>query len=122
MKSYHQYCPVARGAELFAERWTPIIIGNIKMGCHNFSEILRGAPGLSKTLLADRLRSLAQAGVVQVTPNPRGRGSVYHLTEAGEDLVKVVLELGNWGTSRAYGPLRSSLGQVPRLGPVGSAG
>src|SRR5690606_16887555 len=52
MRTYGQYCPIARGAEIFAERWTPLIICNLHLGCESFGEILEGAPGLSRTLLA----------------------------------------------------------------------
>lgn len=48
MRTYGQYCPIARGAEIFAERWTPLIVRNLHLGCGNFSEILEGAPGLSR--------------------------------------------------------------------------
>lgn len=97
MKGYGQYCPVARASEVFAERWTPIIVRNISLECHSFSEILRGAAGLSKTLLADRLRTLERAGIVDAAPNPRGRGSLYYLTEAGHELAEVCKSLGRWG-------------------------
>ncbi|MGH2705922.1 MAG: winged helix-turn-helix transcriptional regulator [Actinomycetota bacterium] len=97
MKGYGQYCPVARASEVFAERWTPIIVRNISLDCHSFNEILRGAGGLSKTLLADRLRTLGRAGIVRTVPNPRGRGSLYYLTPAGQELAEVCNVLGTWG-------------------------
>ena len=46
MRTYGQYCPIARGAEIFAERWTPLIVRNLYLGCGSFSEILEGAPPL----------------------------------------------------------------------------
>lgn len=97
MKSYGQYCPIARAAEVFAERWTPIIVRNIALGCHTFTEILEGAPGLSRSLLVDRLRTLERSGIVVAEPNARGRGSVYAFTEAGEELAEVCRTLGAWG-------------------------
>jgi DNA-binding HxlR family transcriptional regulator len=97
MKGYGQYCPVARASEVYAERWTPIIVRNISLRCHTFNEILRGAAGLSKTLLADRLRTLGRAGIVDAVPNLRGRGSLYYLTRAGEELAEVGKALGSWG-------------------------
>ena len=42
VRTYGQYCPIARGAEIFAERWTPLIIRNLYLGCGSFSEILEG--------------------------------------------------------------------------------
>ena len=66
MRTYGQYCPIARGAEIFAERWTPLIVRNLSLGCGNFSEILEGAPGLSRTLLSQRLKQLERLGIVRV--------------------------------------------------------
>jgi DNA-binding HxlR family transcriptional regulator len=68
MRTYGQSCPIARGAEIFAERWTPLIIRNVHMGCETFGEILDGAPGLSRTLLTQRLRQLERLGVVESAP------------------------------------------------------
>src|SRR5215207_581616 len=89
VRTYGQYCPIARGAEIFAERWTPLIIRNLYLGCANFSEILEGAPGLSRTLLSQRLKQLERLGVVEAAPKPDGRGHHYELTSAGHDLFTV---------------------------------
>ena len=95
MRTYGQYCPIARGAEIFAERWTPLIIRNLSLGCGSFSEILEGAPGLSRTLLSQRLKQLERVGVVASTRKSRGRH--YELTTAGHDLFRVCQSLGEWG-------------------------
>ncbi len=97
MRTYGQYCPIARATEVLAERWTPIIIRNLLNGSTTFTEILEDAPGISRTLLTGRLRELEKAGVVEIRPNPSGNGSVYHLTEAGEDLQDVIVSIGMWG-------------------------
>ena len=97
VRTYGQYCPIARGAEIFAERWTPLIIRNLYLGCGSFSEILEGAPGLSRTLLSQRLKQLERLGVVGSAPKPDGRGHHYKLTSAGHDLFTVCQSLGEWG-------------------------
>lgn len=97
MRTYGQYCPIARGAEIFAERWTPVIVRNLYLGCGSFSEILEGAPGLSRTLLSQRLKQLERLGIVDSEPKPAGRGRFYQLTPAGHDLFKVCVALGEWG-------------------------
>ncbi|HVD22281.1 MAG TPA: helix-turn-helix domain-containing protein, partial [Lapillicoccus sp.] len=97
MRTYGQYCPIARGAEIFAERWTPLIIRNVQLGCETFGEILEGAPGLSRTLLTQRLKQLERLGIVESTPKAHGRGHRYQLTSSGHDLFKVCETLGEWG-------------------------
>ncbi len=96
MGEYGQYCPVAKGSEIFAERWTPLVIRNLYIDCHSFSEILAGIPRMSRTLLAQRLRTLEREGIVQRRPNPTGRGSLYYLTPSGQELTRVCIELGTW--------------------------
>jgi DNA-binding HxlR family transcriptional regulator len=97
VRTYGQYCPIARGAEVFAERWTPLIVRNLSLGCGTFGEILEGAPGLSRTLLSQRLKQLERLGIVLSTSKPAGPGRHYELTRAGHDLFKVCVALGEWG-------------------------
>ena len=97
MKGYGQYCPIARGAEIFATRWTPIIVRNLLVGCRTFSEICDGAPGIPRTLLSDRLRMLELHGVVRRCARASGRGHDYELTESGRELAQVCGALGEWG-------------------------
>ena len=53
MRSYGQYCPIARASELLAERWSIIILRNIVLlSCRTFNEIADGVPGLSRGLLS----------------------------------------------------------------------
>ena len=95
MRSYGQYCPIALGAEVFAQRWTPIIIRNLYLGCVHFGDILDGAPGLPRSVLVERLRGLERDGVVERTEC--GRATRYTLTEMGRELNDVCLALGVWG-------------------------
>jgi DNA-binding HxlR family transcriptional regulator len=94
---YGQFCPVSRGAEIFAERWTPLILRELLNGSHRFSEMQLGLPRISRNLLTQRLSALSRAGVIERRPAVRGRGFSYHLTPAGEDLRAVVEALGAWG-------------------------
>lgn len=97
MSGYGQFCPVARASEIFAERWTPLILREIRAGHHHFTEILRGLHRVSPSVLGQRLRNLERVGVIETRPNPTGRGSTYHLTEAGRQLAEVIQALGVWG-------------------------
>lgn len=97
MPEYGQFCPVSRGAEVFAERWTPLILRELLNGSRRFSELQLGLPRISRNLLTQRLASLRSAGVIERRPAQRGRGFTYHLTPAGEELRPVVEALGAWG-------------------------
>jgi DNA-binding HxlR family transcriptional regulator len=104
VRTYGQYCPIARAAELLAERWSLIILRNILVGCLTFNDIAAGAPGLSRGLLSKRLKDLERAGVIEIRPKPDGRGSIYEPTQAGRGAAEVMVALQNWG--RKWAELR----------------
>ncbi len=97
MTRYGQYCPISRASEILAERWTPLVVRNLLLGCSTFNQIAGGVPGMSRSLLAQRLRSLEDAGVVASRPKQGRRGSEYELTEAGRALWDVIRPLAAWG-------------------------
>lgn len=97
MKSYGQFCPVAKAAELFCERWTPLIVRDLAAGATRFSELRRGVPMMSPTLLSRRLKQLEAEGVVERRPARNGRGYTYHLTDSGAEFVPLIEALGVWG-------------------------
>ncbi len=100
MKSiYGQFCPVAVASEIFAERWTPVILRELVLGSRRFNDIQRGVPRISRALLVKRLRELAAHGVLSIA------GGEYRLTEAGQELGEVVVHLGQWG-ARWTAPVR----------------
>jgi len=91
MSGYNQFCPVAQALEVLGERWTLLVIRELLCGSHRFSDLQRGVPLMSRSVLAQRLHSLCDAGVVE------RRHDGYHLTAAGEELRPIVLECGKWG-------------------------
>jgi DNA-binding HxlR family transcriptional regulator len=95
MIDYGQFCTVARGAEVIGQRWTPLVVRELLCGSTRFNDIHRGVPRISRSLLADRLRTLEEVGVVRRVR--RGSGVEYHLTSAGEELRPIVMALGHWG-------------------------
>jgi DNA-binding HxlR family transcriptional regulator len=102
MQGYGRYCPVAIGTEVLADRWTPLILRELFMGSVRFNEIARGLPGISRSLLSQRLKHLERKGVVERWPAPSGRGDEYRLTPAGRALQPVVLALGEWAIHWMY--------------------
>ncbi|HEY8092608.1 MAG TPA: helix-turn-helix domain-containing protein [Acidimicrobiales bacterium] len=95
-REYGQYCPVSLGSEVLADRWTPLILREMVLGNTRFNDIERGLPGISRTLLAQRLRHLERKGVLERRPARAGRGSEYHLTPAGQALEPIIMAMGEW--------------------------
>ena len=95
MRRYGQFCPVAKAAEIFCQRWSALILRNITWGAHRFSEIQRGVPMMSPTLLSQRLKELEKEGVVE--RRSEGRAVSYHLTRAGREFTPVIEAMGVWG-------------------------
>ena len=95
MKTFGQFCPLAQAAQLLCERWTLLIVREMIAGSTRFSELQKGVPLMSPTLLSARLKMLVEAGVIDQTGN---KGSyTYSLTKAGAELRPVVEMLGAWG-------------------------
>jgi DNA-binding HxlR family transcriptional regulator/putative sterol carrier protein len=98
-KSYNQYCGLAYALDIVGERWTLLVVRELCAGPRRFTDLLDGLPGISTSLLSDRLRGLEQHGLVRrrVLPPPAG-SSVYELTPLGQALEKALIELGQWGS------------------------
>ena len=90
MKGYGQFCPIAKAAEIFCERWTALVIRNLGAGAERFNDIHRGVPHMSATLLTRRLRQLEAEGLVQRRRSGTGKIWTYHLTEAGAEFLPLV--------------------------------
>ncbi len=105
MGDYGRFCPISLGSAVLADRWTPLIVRELILGNTRFNDIARGLPGISRSLLVQRLRHLERKGVVEMWPSPTGRGSEYHLTPAGRDLQGVVETLGRWAVQWLFDDL-----------------
>jgi DNA-binding HxlR family transcriptional regulator len=90
-------CSMAAALEILGERWSLLAIREIGYGVHHFARIA-GYTGASRDILADRLRKLEAAGIIerrQYSEHPPRHE--YHLTQAGEELAPVMLSLYQWG-------------------------
>lgn len=105
MPGYGRFCPVALGSEVLADRWTPLVVRELVLGNTRFNDIARCLPGISRSLLVQRLRHLERYGVVETWPSPTGRGNEYHLTPAGKELESVLDVLGRWAVQWMYDEL-----------------
>ena len=93
IKSYGQFCSIAKALEIVGERWTPLFLREMMCGSARFSEIHRGMPRMSPALLTKRLADLETAGVIRKVAQTGG----YELTPAGWELKPMVETLGVLG-------------------------
>jgi len=99
MRSYGQYCSVAKALDVIGDRWTLLIVRELLLrGACRYTDLKNGLPGIATNLLADRIRELESAGLVrrEEAPPPVAT-TLVRLTEAGAELEPVVKALGWWG-------------------------
>jgi DNA-binding HxlR family transcriptional regulator len=107
-RSYDQFCPLARSLDVIGERWTLLVIRELRLGPKRFTDLLNGLPGIGPTLLARRLKGMQAAGLVARTKLPPPAGvNVYELTEAGKELGPAMVELSRWGARYMGTPMPS---------------
>jgi DNA-binding HxlR family transcriptional regulator len=94
--SYKQFCPVAMAAEVLETRWTLLIVRELCLGSKHFNELRRGVPKMSPTLLSKRLRELEGHGILTIIRTSDNK-SEYVLTDAGNELLDVIVSIGSWG-------------------------
>lgn len=92
MKTYGQYCGLARALDHVGDRWTLLIVRELLLGPRRYSEIRAGLPGVATNLLAQRLRDLCSDGIVD-----RSDDGTYRLTDFGRELEQVIYPLVRWG-------------------------
>lgn len=92
MRTYGQYCAMARGLDVIGDRWTLLIVRELLLqGPARYAELQRGLPGIATNLLADRLRELEANGVVT------REDGIASLTARGRQLEPVMRAIGRWG-------------------------
>ena len=99
MRSYDQYCPIARALDVVGDRWTLLIVRELLLqGPCRFTDLKNNLPGIAPNLLSSRLKELEASGVITRADAPPPVATVlYSLTEAGRALEPVVKTLGLWG-------------------------
>ncbi len=111
MRSYGDPCGIARALDLVGERWALLVVRELLLGPKRFTDLRVGLHHVGPDMLAQRLRELEQAGVVQRAKLPPPAGArVYELTDWGRQLEPVVLALGRWGSQAPFPPERGELG------------
>lgn len=115
-KRFDQYCPVAHALSLVGERWSLLVVRELLHGPKRYTDLAGGLPGIGTNILAARLRTLEEAGVVRRRKLPPPAASmVYELTEYGAGLDEAVHALARWG-ARTLGPPCSDEELAPEWG------
>lgn len=99
MRTYGEYCSIAKALDVVGDRWTLLIIREllIRDRCR-YTDLKDGLPGIATNLLADRLRELESAGLIQREDAPPPVATtLFRLTEAGAELLPVLDAIGRWG-------------------------
>ncbi len=99
MRSYGQYCSVAKALDVIGDRWTLLIVRELLLqGPCRYTDLKNGLPGIATNLLAGRLHDLENEGLVRrEEAAPPVATTLFHLTEAGAELEPVLDALGGWG-------------------------
>lgn len=109
-RTYGDPCGVARSLDVVGERWALLIVRELLLGPKRFNDLLDGLVGASPNVVSQRLRQLADHGVVlRRGLGPPAHVHVYELTEWGRELEPLILRLGLWG-ARAPLPPGGELG------------
>jgi DNA-binding HxlR family transcriptional regulator len=112
-RSYGQYCGLARALDVVGERWSLLIVRELLVGPARYTHLASALPGVASNLLADRLRGLVSAGVVERRLDPASNSVVYALTLWGAQLRETVDALVRWSTPL----MRSGRGDDTFRGP-----
>ena len=97
-RHYGQFCGLAAALDIIGERWTLLIVRELLISPARFSQITENLPGIGPNLLTDRLKFLAERGLIESCPVPGdARGKQYRLTQLGESLRPSLLSLAKWG-------------------------
>lgn len=119
--TYRSQCPISLALEVVGDRWSLLIIRDLMFaGKRHFREFLASEEGISSNILAERLKTLVEAGILTKSSDDSHRQkAIYSLTSKGIDLLPVLAQVGIWG--RTYLPVTKSSSavavQLERGGP-----
>jgi DNA-binding HxlR family transcriptional regulator/putative sterol carrier protein len=109
VRSYAQFCPVAKALDLVGDRWSLLIVRELLVrGSGRYTDLKEGLPGIATNLLADRLADLEAAGVIRRATTARPTpATLFELTDRGRALEPVIIALAEWGGSQLTRPVKT---------------
>jgi DNA-binding HxlR family transcriptional regulator len=106
LRTYEHFCLTARALERVGDRWSLLVVRDLLTGPKRFTDLMDRLGGITPKTLTQRLRELADEGVVTADREPGRREVWYALTQAGQELAPVVDALAWWGLRHAWRPPR----------------
>lgn len=101
-------CAINAAVEALGDPWTILVLRDIMFGNRrHFREIVAGSEeGIATNILASRLKRLVEAGLLTRDDARRGQRAAYSLTEAGIQVLPIMVALGTWGLAHRDGEQR----------------
>ena len=100
----HSPCPVACSLDLFGDKWTLLVVRDLLLGKTTYSEFQKSPEGIPTNILAERLKRLQAAGIIEKSQyQERPVRYAYQLTAKGSDLQPVLLAMIDWGNKHVPG-------------------
>ncbi|MFI5893513.1 winged helix-turn-helix transcriptional regulator [Actinoplanes sp. NPDC051513] len=101
-------CPINAAVEVLGDSWAVLVLRDVMFGNRRyFRELLTGSEeGIASNILSSRLKQLTAAGLLTREDAHRGQRAMYSLTEAGIQVLPVMVALGNWGLAHRHGSPR----------------
>jgi DNA-binding HxlR family transcriptional regulator len=110
---FRSTCPVASTLDLVGDKWTLLIIRDLLLGKAYFDEFLQSREGIASNILANRLKALADHGLVKASPDKTDRRRIrYQLTRRGEEYRSLVRLLSQWGLEHVPGTVAETANKL----------
>lgn len=101
--TYRSSCPVVSALDVIGDKWSLVIVRSMLVGASRYSDFLRAPEKIATNILADRLKKLEAAGIVERFAGEEASRSSYRLTRKGADLLPVIQALARWGYTHLEG-------------------
>ena len=98
-------CPMSSTLDILGDKWTLLVVRDLLfLDKKTYSELVDSAEGIPTNILADRLKRLEQAGIINKQPyQEKPVRYEYLLTKMGKDLLPIMIEIARWGNTHIPG-------------------
>ncbi|MCB1179492.1 MAG: helix-turn-helix transcriptional regulator [Leptospiraceae bacterium] len=92
-------CPISSSLDIIGDKWSLLIIRDLMFESQcTYGDFLKSDEKIATNILASRLHSLEEAGIISKSEHPDSKAKVlYKLTSKGIDLLPIIIEISIWG-------------------------